>query len=438
MRVLMVTDTPFAGLLHRPQQLAIGMARQGHEVLYLAPGAAYHHTYDPDRYASEASSADVARADPPASEANLEGMVTGQTLPPQLQIRELPGDGGMQTATSLKEAWRLWADLAARQVRQLADGPAAGGRAADGRAADGRAPNGPAVNGQERFSPEVIYCDHPGLLPAIKDATTAPVVLDCSEDFEAQTSSRSAIEAYREALSTALPVADGLIAHNRYVIESWDRYLGEGVPSAVIEHGVDADLFRPTPSERAAVLRRELELRSGRPAITFLGHVDARISYEDLVTMMETAPEAVFIFVGQVRPDGLSLLQRLPRDRVRPLGALRPDRAAEIVGASDALILPFRREPHLEVVRGLNLYEYFATGRPIAASFRRALKAYRDLLYLYTTQAELQQAVRALLDEPESDDKVRRRIEIAREAAWSRRVDELIAFLGSAGERRTS
>lgn len=437
MRVLMITDTPFAGLLHRPQQLAIGMARQGHNVLYLAPTAAYRRAYDPDRFADGASAdpggdevagpaepgtrvqgAESAQAARRVSEENLEGLATGQTLPPQLEIRELSGEDGVEAARSLKEAWRRWADLAARQVRQLEEG----------QAADGRGP----------FSPEVLYCDHPGLLPAIKEVATAPVVLDCSADFEAQTTSRSAIEAYREALSVALPLADGLIAHNRYVIESWDRYLGEEVPRAVIEHGVDVELFRPTPSERSAVLRRELELQPGRPAITFLGHVDARISYEDLVTMMETVPEAVFVFVGQVRQDGLSLLQRLPNDRIRPLGALRPDKAAEIVGASDALILPFRREPHLEVVRGLNLYEYFATGRPIAASFRRALKAYRDLIYLYTTQAELQQAVRALLAEPETDAKIEQRLAIAREAAWDRRVRELIGFLGSACGRQTS
>ena len=364
----------------------------------------------------------------------------GMDLPAGLVIRELDGVEAVRPVRNLKEAWERWAELAARHVRQLESG------------------DSPA--GESAFAPEVVCCDHPSLLPAIKAAASAPVVIDCSEDFEAQTGSRSAIEAYREALSTALPLADGLIAHNRYVIESWDRYLGEDVPRTVIEHGVDVDLFSPTSSERASVLRRGLELQPGQSVITFLGHVDARISYEDLVTMMETAPEAVFVFVGQVRPDGLSLLQRLPSDRIRPLGALRPEKAAAIVGASDALILPFRREPHLEVVRGLNLYEYFATGRPIAASFRRALKAYRDLMYLYATQAELQQSVRALLAEAEtaattadrteakaSDkagdnagakarDKARRRIEIAREAAWSRRVDELIGFLGRVSVRQ--
>jgi glycosyltransferase involved in cell wall biosynthesis len=486
MRVLMVTDTPFAGLRHRPQQLAIGLARQGHDVLYLAPTSAYRSAYEPDRFASAApSQGDALPADRPATDTPPAGMapadtppadtppagmapadtppagmapadtppagmapadtppagssefapvtpsngafaqaVGGVDLPTNLRRRELPESDEVRHAATLKEAWALWGEMARREVVRLVGGPSS--EIVQGKGA--RA-------GRETFAAEIIYCDHPALVPFIKNAANVPVVIDCSEDFEAQVTSRSAIEAYREALSVALPSADGMIANHRYMIESWDRYLAADAPRTVIEHGVDLDLFHPTVKERAEALRRELEIPAERPMVTFLGHVDARISYEDLLSMMAAVPEPLFVFVGQVRPDGLPLLQRLPAERIRPLGALRPERAAEIVGASDALILPLRREPHLEAVRGLNLYEYLATGRPIAASFRRVLKAYRDCIYLYATQDELEVAIRACLAEAPSENKVQQRLALARQAGWSRRVEELIQFLAAIPKR---
>ena len=414
MRVLMVSDTPFAGLRHRPQQLAIGLAREGHEVLYLAPTSAYRPMYEPDRFASGTPSPDTAPLTRAAEAAPGSSSAPPADTPPALRVRDLPESDDVRQATTLKEAWALWGEVTRREVMRWLVDPVRDGGAGD-----------------EVFEADIVYCDHPVLLPPLKGATSLPVVIDCSEDFEAQVASRSAIEAYREALSVALPRADGMIANNRYMIESWDRYLSDEAPRTIIEHGVDLDLFRPTEPARAAGLRRELEIGEGRPMITFLGHVDARISFEDLLSMMEAQPEPVFVFVGQVRPDGLSLLQRLPADRVRPVGAVRPDRAAEIVGAADALILPFRREPHLEAVRGLNLYEYLATGRPIAASFRRALKAYRDVIYLYATQDELQAALRDALAEASSESKARQRLSLAQQAGWTRRVDELARFLAT-------
>lgn len=370
MHVLLVSDTPFAGMRHRPQQMALGLAQRGHDVVYLEPPSP---------------------CDPAAE--------TAEALA-NLQVHSLGKSAAQPSGESLRETWAAWGKLVAKSLADLA-----------------------------KPDPDIVLCYHPSLMPHVREACKARIVLDCAEDVEAKSASRPSAEAYGEAMSEGLPHADGMIAINRYIIESWERYLPGGAPSAVIEHGVDLDLFKPVSVEERQALRAELEMPDTAKMITFLGNCDARVSYEDLLTMIEIDERARFVFVGEVRPDGLTVFQRLPGDRIRPVGPLRPVKAALTVKASDVLILPFRREPHLAAVRGLNLYEYLATGLPIVASFRRALKAYRDLAHLYTTREELVEGFRKALAEPSAAEVRMARLEVARSAAWDGRVEELEAYL---------
>lgn len=370
MRVLLVSDTPFAGLRHRPQQMALGLARRGHQVVYLEPPS-------PGDAAAEQAEA----------LANLS----------VLQLGKLDED---PTGESLREIWATWGRLVAKSIADSTDP-----------------------------EPDVVLCYHPGLLPHLREVCKARIVIDCAEDVEAKSASRPSAEAYRDAMSEGLPYADGLVAINRYIIESWERYLPERAPRAVIEHGVDLDLFKPVSADERRALRAELEMPQSAKMITFLGNCDARVSYEDLLTMIEIDDATRFVFVGEVRPDGLTVFQRLPAERIRPMGPLRADKAALTVSASDVLILPFRREPHLEAVRGLNLYEYLATGLPIVGSLRRALKAYRDLAHLYTTREELIDGFRQALAEPADAEVRKARLDVARGAAWDGRVGELESYL---------
>ena len=77
-----------------------------------------------------------------------------------------------------------------------------------------------------------------------------------------------------------------------------------------------------------------------------------------------------------------------------------------------------------------------APGTPTAEELRRALKAFRELLYLYTTREELAVVFRQALDEPEDAPVKAERIAVAQDAAWERRVEQLRAFLGVAEHSR--
>ncbi|MCK4303558.1 MAG: glycosyltransferase family 4 protein [Candidatus Eisenbacteria sp.] len=485
MRILIVASVPFESMRRRQQQVALGLSAQGHEVLYLNPPRPFRSLMDPGRFeldeipldqisscdehgqadrVSPGSAASVPKgvAGDTGSTVSLEGSTstapagnsepaaavestepaaiaqgtesasaTGPMAQPEnagedlrvagVRIRSVqPGlhvaEKGVAFAAmgrwgwATRAGWKRWGAEVRAVIATLSD--------------DGK-------DSSERFSfrPEVALVYHPALIRTVREIYAGPLVFDCLDDFPSLARSRSIAAAYEEVLTEGLPLVDGMIAVNRYLLESWGRLLRPEIPEVVIEHGVDLSLFRPPDVQRKAAVRSALGIPPDLKTICYLGRADARISYEDLRTMMSLDEETLFLFVGEVSPEGRAIFQRFHGQRIMPVGPIRPEQAADVVAASEVLIFPFRREPHLESVRGLKLYEYLATGRPVVASFRRTLKAFRELLYLYTTREELEEAFGAALAEPEKAPQQAARISRAHDAAWSRRIAEVESFL---------
>jgi len=382
MQVLIVAGDAYAGFLGRQQRFALGLAERGHEVVYI---------------------------DPPLGPGRPEASGLNEAAP-RLRVAGLAGHAGAQgvrTDTTL-ETWEAWGDAVQKVIQELAVGP---------------------PSAIKPFVPDAVLVYHPALLAPTRASIRGALVFDCLDDAPSLAPSRPLADALRAALERGLPHVDGMLVVNRYLLESWGRLLPEHAASAILEHGVDMKLFRPLDPERKAATRRALELAPDRRLIGYLGRVDERLSYEDLMTLLAVDERAVILFVGEVSPAGRDIFQRLDPRRVLPVGPVRSDRAAELVAAADVLIFPFRREPHLEFVRGLKLYEYLATGLPVLATFRRTLKVFRDVIYLYTTREELEDGYRAAVAEPVGAPARAQRIDLARAADWDNRIGELAAFL---------
>lgn len=433
MRFLITASIPFESMRRRQQQVALGLARLGHEVLYLNPPRPVRALIDPSRFElqelddlPEADQTDVAAgevidavditdeaefvgSEPEAGEKRINGIF----IKPKTAGLHVAEKGVAMAAMgrwgwATRAGWKLWSGEVQRVMKTLATCDEADGF---------------------RFEPEVVIVYHPALIPAVREQFAGPLIFDCLDNFASLTRSKSIAAAHEEAMNNAAPHIDGMISVNRYILESWERLLRPEVPTAVIEHGVDLALFKATtPGDRQQV-RSVLGVPADKKMICYLGRFDERISYEDLETMITLSEDTVFQFVGEMNAEGRSTLQRLPSDRIFPVGPLRPEQAAEVVAAADLLIFPFRREPHLEAIRGLKLYEYFATGRPVLASFRRALKAYREMIYLYATREELEENFRRALAEPEESALKMQRQGVAAAADWNERVTEIASFI---------
>jgi glycosyltransferase involved in cell wall biosynthesis len=301
-----------------------------------------------------------------------------------------------------RAGWRLWS----RQVRRLLPTLAAEGAA-----------------------PDLVIVYHPALIPAARETLTAPIVFDCLDDFPSLAPSTSIAAAFQEALARGLPLVDGFLTVNRYIAESWGRLLAPGVHSAIVEHGVDLDLFRPARPEARRLAREALEIPPERQVAAYLGRFDARISFADLQQALAVDKRRLLLLLGEVSSEGEATLQRLPSNQIRRVGPLRQEQASALLAAADLLLVPFRREPELEAIRGLKLYEYLATGLPVVAAFRRGLKAFRELVHLYTTQEEMEAAILDALRESPDDPRRAARAAAAQVASWEKRLVEIEAFL---------
>ncbi len=383
MRVLVVAGDAFAGLLGRQQRFALGLAERGHEVVYVDPPLRGEGQPQAPGVREAAPRLRVAGPGPHATEAQLR-------------------------ADTTLEAWEAWGRAVQRVARELA----------------AESPSAPPA-----FVPDVVLVYHPALLEPTRAIAPGALVFDCLDDAPSLAPSRPVANALVGALERGLPRVDGMLAVNRYLLESWGRLLPEHAARAVLEHGVDLDLFRPADPVRRAGIRAALEIARECRLIGYLGRVDDRLSYEDLQTLLALDDRVVILFVGEVSPEGRDIFQRLDPRRVLPVGPVRAERAAELVAAADLLIFPFRREPHLEFARGLKLYEYLATGLPVLATFRRSLKVFREVIYLYTTREELEQGYRSAAAEPVEAPASAQRRALARAADWQSRVAELEGFL---------
>jgi glycosyltransferase involved in cell wall biosynthesis len=410
MDIVFAGSLPFEGGSRRPQQMARGLAARGHRVLYIDPPHPFGAQIDPSRFAPEQAGG-VAEPVPAEAARRLPATWPGEGLvimpSPAASMR--PGRWGWDS----RSGWKLWASETAAL---LAGGFGAGAGAGDKAAG--------------------VLVDHPALLGPVRAASRAPLVFDCVEDFAALAPSRTLAAAFEEALEQGVPGVDGLVVVNRYLLESWERRLHSNAVHGVIEQGVDLALFRPADAAARTAARRRLALAENARVAIYLGRFDARVSFEDLERILERDSQLRLVLLGEVGSEGESILQRLPRERVDARGAIRQSEAASLLPAADVLLIPFRSEPQFEAIRGLKLYEYFATGLPVVAYFRRGMKAFRELVYLYTTWEEMEEALRHALSELPNAPARRVRIAAAEEASWERRVGELEAFLVQVMSRR--
>ena len=144
------------------------------------------------------------------------------------------------------------------------------------------------------------------------------------------------------------------------------------VPHAIIHHGIDNEIFKPTSNKVA--LRRELSLPEGKLVGCF-GRIRPQkgvdIFIEIMITVCFQDPKAVAIICGQTTSDHMEFEARLKSrvadaglsDRIIFLGTQPSDRLPLLFAALDIYIAPQRNEGF-----GLTPLEAMASGVPVIAT----------------------------------------------------------------------
>jgi colanic acid biosynthesis glycosyl transferase WcaI len=164
--------------------------------------------------------------------------------------------------------------------------------------------------------------------------------------------------------------ADGIVvvtpAFKQHLIEHWR------VPAskiAVVENGVETDLFSPDPVSTAAI-RRQLDL-DHRFLVCYIGTMGMAHGLETLIDtagqLQTTLPEAVFMLIGE----------GAEKQRIRDLAAARNlrnmqfldqqprERIPAFVSAADVCLVLLKKTDLFKTVIPTKLLEYMSCARPV-------------------------------------------------------------------------
>lgn len=198
--------------------------------------------------------------------------------------------------------------------------------------------------------------------------------------------------------------------------------------------GVDFEAF-----ERARRCPDELpvELRGlGRPLVGYVGGVHQWVDQELLVDVTERLPSANFVFIGPPQTD-LSALAR--RTSVHFLGPRPHADLPRYIKAFDVGIIPYRLCEYTEHVYPTKLNEYLAMGVPVVATdlpeIRHVNAEHPGLLAIARDPGAFAQAL-CRAAESRTGPETLRRINVARENAWSGRIRAMLQVVAEALERK--
>ena len=195
--------------------------------------------------------------------------------------------------------------------------------------------------------------------------------------------------------------------------------IGSQAPGLVLSNGLHPDEWTDPTTEPTWLAD------APRPRFLYCGAVNSRMDLKALEALDAAVPQGRILLLGDVEGSELrsalaalktvTLLSGRDREQVR---------AANF--ACDVGIIPHLDNALTRAMSPLKLYEYKAAGLPVVARDLEPIRSAGGAL-LYSQPAEfVAQCLRAISEPPATETQ---RLDYIRENSWSRRFDELLAFL---------
>ena len=186
-----------------------------------------------------------------------------------------------------------------------------------------------------------------------------------------------------------------------------------------IQHGVDFELFR----KAAQKVERIKELADiPRPIAGYFGTMTAHNDIELLLWCARNLSDVSFVFAGQITGGDYSELDKL--DNVYFLGQLSYEKIPWLCACFDVCMLQWKMNEWIRCCNPLKMFEYMASGKPIVSVPIGEAIQYSDVVSIAHNKEEFAQKIQWELQNDTSE-RVRKRIEIAREHSWDKHVERI-------------
>ncbi len=226
---------------------------------------------------------------------------------------------------------------------------------------------------------DIVWVTHPEMFIAIKDVIPASVqvVYDCMDNqkFFKSVVERSGqaerVDLWERAL---LQRCDRVFTSSAYLAQMLRddyNYCGE---LTVVNNGISLN-FAPEGSPLDEPFTAAFSGHGFK--LTFVGAIDSWVDFPLLERALAVYPKLTINLVGpNIVPVPLI-------DRLRHLGPIPHHLLAEVMGRSDALVMPFKVSTLVEAMDPVKLYEYAWSGKPALASYYGETRKFAEFIQLY-------------------------------------------------------
>jgi len=168
-----------------------------------------------------------------------------------------------------------------------------------------------------------------------------------------------------------------------------------------------------------------------KPVVGYFGNIERRIDYAMLTKVAALNPDKSFVFVGPVGeefvPKGFKDLKN-----VFFTGRVPYSEMPAVVKGFDLAMIPFKRDEVSNTIFPLKLFEYLGAGKPVVSTdFNLDLIDFtEDVVPYCANAAEFSDAISQLLKN-ENKARLNKRLEIASQNTWEKRLTEFSELINS-------
>lgn len=282
------------------------------------------------------------------------------------------------------------------------------------------------------FSDPVIwtFLPTPLSLDIIEGLFKKLVVYYCIDDFSVSSISARKIEKSEKIL---LNKADLVFVTSKALYEKCSKYNDK---VSIFPFAVDFDKFEKVRLEDNAISEEIMGIK--RPIVGYVGGVHKWINQGLVRALSKACPECSFVFVGPIQTD-ISILRALKN--VHFLGTKDHGRLPLFIKSFDVSIIPYLITDYTKNVYPTKLNEYLAMGKAVVSTALPEVidfnRKYNDIISIAKDEKDFCEYIKKTIS-GDNTSMLDKRIEIAKENSWKKRIEEMSDLIEDEIEKRRS
>jgi len=166
-----------------------------------------------------------------------------------------------------------------------------------------------------------------------------------------------------------------------------------------------------------------LDSLDDRPIVGYFGALNDWLDVDALEYAVKENRDKYFVLIGSINTGKVKKLYRY--SNVFFFGEVKHSELGGYLAYFDVCTIPFILNDLIKSTNPVKFYEYIASGKPVVSARLPELEIYKDICYLYDSSEDFSKCIyKGLYDEEKKS--VTKRIEVAKENSWEKRIEKLI------------